>query len=66
MQEIADSEGYYRVRVGECLGYRYVVTGIVDKGAFGQVVRCVDHKEGLREVALKISRNKKFDLENAN
>ena len=35
LQEIADSEGYYRVRIGEAIGYRYLVTDIVDKGAFG-------------------------------
>lgn len=35
LQEIPDAEGYYRVRVGEQLGYRYLVNGIVDKGAFG-------------------------------
>ncbi len=65
LQEIGDSEGYYRVRVGENLGYRYLVSDIVDKGAFGQVVKCLDYKENGREVALKISRNKKFDVDNA-
>ena len=65
LQEIADAEGYYRVRVGEQLGYRFLVSEIVDKGAFGQVVRGVDLKDGGREVALKISRNKKFDVDNA-
>lgn len=38
---------------------------IVDKGAFGQVVKCFDIKDGGREVAVKISRNKKFDVDNA-
>lgn len=65
LQEISDSEGYYRARIGEQLGYRYIVNDIVDKGAFGQVVRCHDIKEGGRDVALKISRNKKFDTDNA-
>jgi len=53
------------VRVGEQIGYRYLVNEVVDKGAFGQVVKCIDMKEGGREVALKITRNKKFDYENA-
>lgn len=53
------------MRVGEQIGYRYLVSAIVDKGAFGQVVKCIDLKEGGRDVALKISRNKKFDVENA-
>lgn len=35
LMEIADAEGYYRARIGEQLGYRYVVGEIVDKGAFG-------------------------------
>ena len=33
--EIADYEGYYKVKIGEQIGYRYIVNGIVDKGAFG-------------------------------
>lgn len=37
----------------------------MDKGAFGQVVKCFDIKDGGREVAVKISRNKKFDFDNA-
>ena len=41
------------------------MSGIVDKGAFGQVVKCIDMKEGGKEVAIKISRNKKFDVDNA-
>lgn len=65
LQEIADAEGYYRVRIGEQLGYRYQVCDIVDKGAFGQVVKCFDIKDSGREVAIKISRNKKFDFDNA-
>ena len=65
LQEVADAEGYYRARIGEQIGYRYVVQKIVDKGAFGQVVMCCDVKEGNKEVAVKISRNKKFDFDNA-
>ena len=41
------------------------MTEIVDKGAFGQVVKCFDMREGGKEVAVKISRNKKFDVDNA-
>lgn len=32
----------------------------LDKGAFGQVVRCLDHKE-MVEVAVKINRNSNAD-----
>ena len=62
---MADAEGYYRARIGEQIGYRYLVNEIVDKGAFGQVVKCFDLKEGGKEVAIKISRNKQFDFDNA-
>ncbi len=37
----------------------------MDKGAFGQVVKAIDLKLNGIEVALKISRNKKYDLDNA-
>jgi dual specificity tyrosine-phosphorylation-regulated kinase 2/3/4 len=65
LADIVDAEGYYRVRICEQIGYRYLVDKIVDKGAFGQVARAVDIKEGGRFVAIKISRNKKFDFDNA-
>lgn len=37
---------------------------IIDAGAFGQVCMCHDIKNGL-DVALKISKNKKAEVENA-
>lgn len=52
--------GYYKVVVGDHLDYQYEVLQELDKGAFGQVVRCWDHKYD-KEVALKINRNSKFD-----
>ena len=64
---IADREGYYHAEVGEQLGYRYEITKIVDQGAFGQVVRCIDYGDPKRRtIAAKISKNKKFDVDNAN
>lgn len=36
----------------------------IDKGAFGQVLKCYDHKE-MREVAVKINRNTPFDHNNS-
>lgn len=63
---IADPEGFYKVQVGEQLGYRYEVKRTIDKGSFGQVVMCVDMKdENQRVVAVKIGKNKKFDVDNA-
>lgn len=35
LSEVVDGEGYYRAKIGEHIGYRYQVTEIVDKGAFG-------------------------------
>ena len=38
---------------------------VIDQGAFGQVVKCIDMREGGREVALKLSKNKKSETDNA-
>ena len=65
MKHITDKDGFYKVHIGEQIGYRYLVERIVDKGAFGQVVQCKDMKEGGRLVAIKLSSNKKRDTENA-
>jgi hypothetical protein len=35
LKEVVDAEGYYRARIGEQIGYRFLVSDIVDKGAFG-------------------------------
>ena len=49
------------------MAYRYEVIALIDAGAFGQVMKCIDFKDpGQRIVAAKISKNKKFDLDNAN
>ena len=64
---IADKEGFYNTRVGEHLGYRYLIRKIIDKGSFGQVVCCTDLADpNERIVAAKIGKNKKFDVDNAN
>ena len=66
MHDIADKEGFYRTMIGEQLGYRYEVKKIIDKGSFGQVVQCVDMKDpNQRVVAVKICKNRKFDVDNA-
>ncbi|GMT28532.1 hypothetical protein PFISCL1PPCAC_19829 [Pristionchus fissidentatus] len=51
-----DSEGYYRVRVGEMLDGRYRVFGFTGAGVFGNVVRCADVERNTT-VAIKIIRN---------
>ena len=55
-----NNDGYYKVVVGDHLLYRYEVLAIMDKGAFGQVVRCLDHKLQA-EIAIKINRNSTYD-----
>lgn len=52
--------GYYKVVVGDHLNYRYEVLQELDRGAFGQVVRCLDHKDQ-KEVAVKLNRNSSYD-----
>lgn len=53
-----DERGDYNIVLGDHLAYRYEVIDMLGKGSFGQVVRCVDHKNG-KLVAVKIIRNKK-------
>lgn len=53
-----DERGDYNIIIGDHLAYRYEVCDVLGKGSFGQVVRCIDHKEG-GVVAVKIIRNKK-------
>lgn len=53
-----DERGDYNIVNEDHLAYRYEIVDILGKGSFGQVVRCVDHKNGLL-VAIKIIRNKK-------
>ena len=43
--QIADKDGQYLIRIGEHLGYRYEVVKLIDKGAFGQVIKCIDYKD---------------------
>jgi len=53
-----DERGDYNICIGDHLAYRYEVIDVLGKGSFGQVLRCIDHKEGTL-VAVKIIRNKK-------
>lgn len=53
-----DERGDYNIVFGDHLAYRYEVVDVLGKGSFGQVVRCVDHRDG-GIVAVKIIRNKK-------
>ncbi|KAK9452782.1 kinase-like domain-containing protein [Dipodascopsis uninucleata] len=53
-----DDKGDYKIVPGDQLVYRYEIVGLLGKGSFGQVVKCIDHKCG-KLVAVKIIRNKK-------
>lgn len=52
-----DSEGYYRVNIGEILEKRYNVYGYTGQGVFSNVVRARDMARANQEVAVKIIRN---------
>ena len=45
LRQVSNKEGNYMTRVGEQLGYRYLVEKKLDAGAFGQVVRCIDMRD---------------------
>lgn len=53
-----DERGDYTIVIGDHIAYRYEIISILGRGSFGQVCKCMDHKQ--REyVAVKIIRNKK-------
>ncbi|KAG2180143.1 hypothetical protein INT43_003931, partial [Umbelopsis isabellina] len=53
-----DERGDYNIIMHDQLCYRYEILGVLGKGSFGQVLKCLDHKTG-ESVAIKIIRNKK-------
>lgn len=55
-----DAEGYYRVRIGETLDSRYVVSGYTGQGVFSNVIRARDQARGSANVAVKIIRNREL------
>lgn len=55
-----DAEGYYRVRIGETLDNRYIVSGFTGQGVFSNVVRARDQARGNANVAIKIIRNREL------
>ena len=48
-----DREHHYKAVVGDHLAYRFEIRAVFGKGAFGQVLRCYDHKTKT-QVALKL------------
>ena len=51
-----DQEGYYRLKTGDQIAYRFSIIEQIGKGAFGSVIKCLDHKTG-EEVAIKMVKN---------
>ena len=51
-----DDEGYYRVQKGDHIAYRFELIEVIGKGAFGQVIKCMDHKHK-ELVAIKLVKN---------
>ena len=48
-----DSNHHYKAIVGDHLAYRFEIRAVFGKGAFGQVLRCFDHKTK-QQVAIKL------------
>lgn len=51
-----DSEGYFRISVGELLDNRYKSYAFTGKGVFSNVIRCKDKQQEDKDVAIKIIR----------
>jgi serine/threonine-protein kinase PRP4 len=52
-----DGEGYYKLTIGEIIGARYRTLGVIGKGVFSSVLRCVDMSNNEDIVAIKLIRN---------
>lgn len=50
-----DSDGYYKARIGEVIADRYHTLGIVGKGVFSTVLKCLDTKPSASDVQAYIS-----------
>jgi len=53
-----DERGDYTIVMGDHIAYRYEIVQILGRGSFGQVCKCMDHKQQ-EFVAVKVIRNKK-------
>lgn len=56
LKSCQEEDGFYKVKTGEQIGYRYLVDSQIDAGAFGSVCKCVDMTNG-DFVAVKLSRS---------
>jgi dual specificity tyrosine-phosphorylation-regulated kinase 2/3/4 len=53
-----DQDGYYRISKNDQIGFRFQILEQIGKGAFGQVLKCYDHKTK-QLVAMKLVKNQK-------
>ena len=51
-----DADGYYRISKNDQIGFRFQIIEQIGKGAFGQVLKCFDHKTK-QMVAMKLVKN---------
>lgn len=49
---------HYKARIGDHIAFRFEIRAILGKGSFGQVIKCIDHKNNTT-VALKMIVNTK-------
>lgn len=47
---------HYKAVIGDHIAYRYEIVGVFGKGAFGEVLKCIDHKTN-KGVAVKVTVN---------
>eukprot|EP01031_Cornospumella_fuschlensis_P044445 gene44445-54351_t len=52
-----DGEGYYKPTIGELIGDRFQIQGVLGKGVFSTVLKCVDIRDNKKIVAVKMIRN---------
>jgi serine/threonine-protein kinase PRP4 len=52
-----DHEGYYKATVGEIMNDRYRTLGVIGRGVFSTVLKCVDLQDESNVVAIKMIRN---------
>lgn len=53
-----DERGDYTIIIGDHIAYRYEIISTLGRGSFGQVCKCMDHKQQ-EFVAVKVIRNKR-------
>lgn len=58
-----DDKGNYEVFAGDHIAYRYRILGVLGKGSFGKVVKCLDHKTGKLVAVKMIISRKKFHMQ---